>query len=182
MKIIFTIILIFIGLVIIDGILLPSLFHIYGGLLGLAFMASLIIVYGTEPSVIILGLLIAFVLEALHGFYLASIVSAWLCGIFIWLMIKRFFNIEPLIEYNKIQWSSFVPLLGIGYILVVAISVIFLLVGKFVYQSEATWTTLWLIALSPMIWLITGCGLVFCMLLMRLPGQKSMPSAGKFYI
>lgn len=169
MRIVLIIILIFLGTTVAEGIFLPGLFHIYGGLLGFAFLASLLLVYGNEPNVLVMALLAALILELWRGFYLASVISAFIFSVGIWQVLSYFFNIEPLINHSRIYLFSLVSLLAIGYLLVAGMSVVFLAVEKYIYRADITWDTLRLAALSPAVWFVTGCGLLICTVLMRLP-------------
>jgi len=172
MKIL-SIMLIFAGVILIDGILLPSLFHVYGGLLGFAFLASLLVVYGNEPAILVLALVVSFALELWHGFYFASLAGAVICTAGIWQMANDFFSIEPFINQREASLSSALPLLGVGYVLVAVTSIVFLGIEKYLYRADVSWATLRLAVLSPTGWLVVGCGLMTCMLLMRLSARGS---------
>jgi hypothetical protein len=168
--------------VLIAGILLPALFHLNGGLIVFAFLAALIMVYGVTVAFIVCGAVAAFAFELWYGFYLGSLILAWLAAVAIWQVCTQFFNVEPSIKNYASPIFSIPPLLLMGYLLVGGMSVVFLFVEKYFYHAESSWDTLRLIVLSPMAWLITGCGIMACILILRLPGRKAVPAAGKFYI
>ena len=182
MKIILVAALVFMMTIITAGIILPSLLHIYGGFLVFAYLTALFLVYGNSPTIFILAFVAAFFLELWHGWYLGSAILAVLATASIWQSISQFFSIEPFIKHSRINLLSLGALIGVGYLLVASMSIVFMSIEKYIYRANVTWNTLHLTVASPAIWLVTGAGLVVCLLALRLPGYKSMPATGKFYI
>lgn len=181
-KIIIAIFAVLVGAVIADGILLPSLFHIYGGLFGFVFLAAVVSVYGNETYIVILGSLAAFSLELWHGFYLGSLILSWLMAVVAWRALTAWLNIGPSIKDNDLSVKNLISLIGIGYLLTAVMSVSFLIIEKYLYRVPVSWATLGLTASSLTVWLVSGIGMALFVALLRLPGHRSLPASGKFYI
>ncbi len=182
MKIYLTILLVFLGTVIADGILLPGLFRAYGSLVEFSFLACLLIVYGDEPMFLMIGVVASLMLELWAGLYLGSVIVAWLIAVAVWQACTRFLNIEPLIRTARLAVTGWIVAVGIGYLLMIVMSVAFVIIEKYLYRASVSWDTLALAVASPAVWFTAGLGLVACVYLLRLPGSRALPPIGKFYI
>ncbi len=182
MKIFLTLIAVFAGSVVLDGMILPGLFHIYGSLLEFVFLASVLIVYGDEPMFLIWGLVAALMLELWSGFYLGSVMVAWVAAVAVWRACTRILSIEPSIHSSRLSVINRIAAVGLGYMLAAVMSVVFFAVEKYIYGDPVTWYALSSMASSLGLWVMGGIGILVCTFLLRLPGVRSLPAVGKFYI
>ncbi|OGN27649.1 MAG: hypothetical protein A2941_01520 [Candidatus Yanofskybacteria bacterium RIFCSPLOWO2_01_FULL_49_17] len=182
MRILLTASLLFVAVVIAEGMILPAFFNIYGTLLGFVFLVSLLVVYGNMPTALITGSLVALMLELWRGFDFGSATLSFLAAAATWQVLTDSFDITPFIGRSRLYLTDTLMAIGVGYTLFAVTSAVFLVIEKYIYRIGVSWQMLGLIFRSPAILLAIGIGMVICVFLLRLPGQRAMPLAGKFYI
>ena len=152
--------------IILDGLVLPAIFHIYGGLLTFAFLVALLTTYGVKGSTLAIGIVCSVALELWYGFYLGSVVLSWLMAAVVWTICMRFLSINPYIQSRSsgTSLSTLVPLLAGGDLLITIMSISYILVMNLIYSANTSWSALGLTAINPVVWLVSSLGLVLCML------------------
>jgi hypothetical protein len=110
-------ILIWFGVLVVDGIIFPALGFI-GGFGSIIFLISVLLSYGTHRWVIGWGLVVAFVTEILFGWYLGTFVLAWLSVVWTWYILNAVFSVRPAHESESGLSVLFLSVCGIGLFMV----------------------------------------------------------------
>ncbi len=138
-----------------DGSVLPGLLGRADNFLVFAFLAALLIAFGIENRMLYIGLIVGLFCEWWYGYYFGSLLLSWLVMALCWHWTTRFLSIAPLADSSSVL---IIPLLGVGYVLVMVESVVFVAVQKYLYGA-GDWSILGVIALLPGVWISVGIAL-----------------------
>lgn len=109
------VILLYILIIVIDGILIPSFRDAISGFGPAIFLTALLIGFGVNRGTIAWGLVIAGLTELLFGLYFGSMMGAWIITVGAWHLLNRFLSLKPFGENDS--WLALVPAIFFGLIL-----------------------------------------------------------------
>ncbi|MEK9158278.1 MAG: hypothetical protein AAB638_03835 [Patescibacteria group bacterium] len=101
MKIL-TAIIIWIGVLLFDGVLLPATSNILIGMGSIVFLVALVVSQGLHRWVVSLGVALALTTEIIFGLYLGTLVGAWLVALWVWYGINRFLSLKSVVEDSSL--------------------------------------------------------------------------------
>jgi len=108
--------------IIIDGVVMPSLFHIRELFLVSLFLIALILTQGFRPAVLACGITIAWLTELWTGLFVGSLVLPWLVAFGAWEILTHFFSLRPLSEVRDLLNGSLLAVIGFGLFLLMMFS------------------------------------------------------------
>lgn len=161
----FPIILIWLGVIIADGIVLPALTGLPSGFGTIVLLSVLAITFGIHRWVIGLGILIAGIAELIFGMYFGAIIGSWLIMAWGWHLLNRFLNMKPMIEDNSLIAILPLTLFGLGLFIVGEAAL--WVTSRFVYEPKLTPSNLVHVVLSPIVLGITAAELIVIFFIFR---------------
>ena len=97
-------IVLWLAILLVDGLVMPALFHIRESFLVFVFLCALVVVYGEQSWLIWRGLLLAVATELFLGLSIGTVVIGFLAAAGTWHALTRFINLKPLLE--EASWLS----------------------------------------------------------------------------
>src|SRR5437867_4467555 len=94
----FFVIVLFSATWLLDGIIMPELFHRPDTFLIWIFLATFLVAYGSQSWVIGYGLLFAFICDVSLGSYIGVFAGAWLIAVWLWYGLTQVFSLRPFRE------------------------------------------------------------------------------------
>ena len=151
-------------LLIVDGVILPALTGLSGGVGVLVVFVGFLLTLGVHRWVIGWGLGFAFVLELMLGLYFGSLMLAWVFTCWAWYLASKFLSLKPLHESDT--WLGVVPLAIVGTVLCGVAEGVTSLVARWFYSAPFSLTMLKVFFTTPIV-LITTIGemLIFLIVL-----------------
>ncbi len=126
--------LIWLGLLVIDGLFLPAFFNFPFGFGMMIFLSALIVAFGSHRWVILLGLFLSVMAELILGAHFGTIMGSWLIMALGWYFLNQFLNIKPLKKEDSI--IAVIPFIFFGLILFVIGEGALWLLNHFLYIRD----------------------------------------------
>lgn len=165
MKIFFSII-VWVFVLVVDGVVLPTMTNIFAGMGSVIFLTTLVLVHGFHKWVVGLGLLLAVVTEVVFGIYVGSIVGSWLVILWTWHLINKFMSFKSMSEDSS--WSTLIPLLFSGAVISLFAFMAQWLIARFIYSSELPLAFIYQTLISPPIFITAFLELVVLLAMFRI--------------
>ncbi|MBP9822148.1 MAG: hypothetical protein KBC81_01735 [Candidatus Pacebacteria bacterium] len=154
----FAIILIWIAVVVADGVLLPAISGMPSGFGALVFLSALIITFHVHRWVIGLGIFISLATELWVGAYFGTIIGSYLIMVIVWYLLNKFLNMRSASENGSML--AIIPFTFLGIILFGVGEVFLWLVNRYVYIRDLSMATLIKLIISPEILAIVTIELI----------------------
>ena len=159
------IIIVWISLLVGDGIILPALTSLPSGFGAIVFLSALAITFGIHRWVIGLGIVLAGLTELMIGTYFGVIIGAWLVIAWSWHLLNRFLNMKSVNKNDSLGALIPVTLFGLG-LFVVGEGILWM-ISRFVYESGLTATIFINILRSPTIITVIMTELIITLFVFR---------------
>lgn len=161
----FVIIGLWFAVLVIDGVVFPSLTGWPSGFGIIVLLSALAITFGIHRWVIGLGIILAGLTELMLGTYFGTIVGAWLVMAWSWHLLNQFLNMKPLSENDSFLALIPFTLLGLG--LFGLGEIMLWIISRFVYKSGLAITNFIGVFHSPMIFIIVAIELAVTLFVFR---------------
>lgn len=155
---------------IIDGSVLPALLHTHVMSLLPAYLIVLIVAFGFDPTILVMGTIVALIGEFWYGFYFGTLLLSWFTVFGVWYGVTDFFNVKPYLYHPTI--ANLIVLSGLGSLLLILENSLFFLIERTLYNHQLNFSILVTPLRNPSIWIETLIILSFGMLLLRVIGIK----------
>mgnify|MGYP001579176617 CR=1 FL=1 len=156
---------VWIVLIIIDGILLPSLTGLPSGPDTILFLSVMVVTFGIHRWVIGLGIVIAGFAELILGTYFGAFIGSWLIMAWGWYILNRFLNMKPVSKHDS--FLALAPFTLFSLALFFLGEGILCAIIRFVYEPELNLSTLLYIIQSPVILIVVAIEIAVTLLAFR---------------
>ena len=152
----------FLATLIIDGMVMPALFHVRESLLLLVFLVAMIVTFGERTWVVGYGIVISLLAELLLGLYPGTLILSFLFVLLMWHSLTRFINIKPRVDELGTN-PIFHTIIGIA--LTAFLMVMFVMVCNVFYGLDNSFVTVKALAHQPFLWIYPSIGMAAYLLI-----------------
>ncbi len=127
------------GLVIFGGILEPAIFGIEAIAIAPALLVSLLLTWGIDRRVIIIGALCAVAAELIQGLDIGSLAVPFLVAVFALMLLVRFFQFTPIALMERLRVPPLFGAVVLAFFLLVTMSLSAIVVERIVSPAPLAW-------------------------------------------
>lgn len=127
------------GLIVFGGILEPAIFGIEAVAIAPALLVSLILTWGIDRRIIIIGALCAVVAELIQGLDIGSLAIPFLVAVLMLMLLVRFFQFAPVALMERLRVSQLFGAAVIAFFLLVVMSLSAVFVERVVSPAPLAW-------------------------------------------